>query len=109
MKVAADRGYLTERAVYWEIGKRFGCKAKQVEYMFAEGRFTWERLLVLGAMFEMEPREFCDVFLYDYFRENEQGHFTAAVDNEALLLNPIPPTAIPKKDWEALFEDEEDE
>lgn len=107
MQIAADRGYLTERAVYWEIGKRFEMTPKQVERMFSDGRFTWERLLVLGVMFEMEPREFCDAFLSNYFRENDQGHFIATIDNEYLMLHPIPKTVMTKKQWEKEFEDEE--
>lgn len=104
MTVAADRGYLSEESVRRAVASKFGLTTKTVEKMFHDGRFTWERLLVLGAMFEMTPREFCGCFLDDYFREDEQGHFVAMVDNEELMVNPIPKTVHGKREWESFFE-----
>lgn len=107
MTIARDRGYLSESSVIRDIAQKFKIAKSTAEQMLYSGRFTWERLLVLGAMFEMTPREFCGCFLDDYFREDEQGHFVATVDNEPLMVQPIPKTVHTKKEWESFFAEDD--
>lgn len=107
MTIAADRGYLSELSVTVDIAKKLGMARKTVENMLATGRFTWERLLVLGAMFEMTPREFCGCFLDGYFQEDAQGHFVATVEDEGALLAKLPDKVHTEAEWESFFETED--
>lgn len=107
MLVAADRGYPSELSVIYAVAKKFNLAGSTVREMFSTGRISVERMLILGTMFEMTPREFCGCFLNNYFREDEQGHFVATLDNEELMLNPLPRTVHTKKEWESFFKDGE--
>lgn len=109
MSIAADRGYISEVHLVRDIADRLNLATSQVRKMLNTGRFTWERLLILGAMLEMTPREFCGCFLDGYFREDTQGHFIAMLDEETstAMANLIPKTIHSKTEWERFFEEKE--
>ena len=50
------------------------------------GCFTWGQALVVGALFEMTPKEFADCFMSGYFKEVREGEFRAVVDDPSALI-----------------------
>ena len=94
--IATDRGYQTEGALIADIAQELMLDRTSTKLLLDKGRFTWGQVVVLGAMFEMTPREFCDTFLPGYF-VNVNGEFRASCENmdEAeLLKNAIRPDVI---------------
>lgn len=80
MLVARDRGYFSEIAVAYAIEQELEMPKYTIKRMLEEGKFTWGQVLVIGALFEMTPKEFCDTFLLGYFVENN-GEWRASKDN----------------------------
>jgi len=94
--IAADRGYQTESALVADISKELVLDRSAVRLLMEKGRFTWGQVLVLGAMFDMSPKEFCDTFLAGYFVEHN-GNYRASYENMNkwdLLKNAIRPDVI---------------
>lgn len=94
--IAADRGYQTENALVADIAKELVLDRSAVRLLMEKGRFTWGQVLVLGAMFDMSPKEFCDTFLAGYFVEHN-GSYRASYENMNkwdLLKNAIRPDVI---------------
>ena len=96
MLIAQDRGYQTEEAIIQDVGRELNFDLAKAKLIIDKGRFTWGQVLCLGAMLEMTPKEFCDVFLAGYFIE-QHGEFRANYENlrkEELLkfaIKPLPP------------------
>lgn len=96
MQITADRGYQTEEAVIYAIGKELKLDRARAKVILDRGRFTWGQVLCLGAMFEMTPKEFCDTFLAGYFTD-QHGEYRADYENlsktELLkrAVKPLPP------------------
>lgn len=86
MKIASDRGYRSEQAVVYAVSSEFGCTMATAKRILDTGRMTWGQVIVMGSMFEMTPREFCDTFLSGYFKETTVGTFVAAIDDPVPLL-----------------------
>ena len=80
MLVAKDRGYLTEEGVIYIVGKELGLKRPAAKLIIEKGKFTWGQVLCIGALFEMTPKEFCDIFMAGYFVE-KFGEYRASYDN----------------------------
>lgn len=94
--IAADRGYQTENALVADIAKELVLDRSAVRLLMDKGRFTWGQVLILGAMFDMSPKEFCDTFLAGYFVEHN-GNYRASYANMNkwdLLKNAIRPDVI---------------
>ena len=94
--VARDRGYLTEAAVVSAIEGELGLSRARAMRVLETGKLTWGQVLCLGALFEMTPKEFCDVFMNGYFQESF-GQLIASYDNidkEALLKRAIKPQSM---------------
>ena len=94
--IASDRGYQTESALVADISKELVLDRSAVRLLMDKGRFTWGQVLVLGAMFDMSPKEFCDTFLAGYFVEHN-GNYRASYENMNkwdLLKNAIRPDVI---------------
>lgn len=88
-EVARDRGYFTESALYALLGQELGLSIQIIRQIMAQGKLSWGQCIVIGAVLEMTPREFCDVFLSGYFRE-VGGKYVAKVDDtKALLDRPV--------------------
>lgn len=91
MLIANDRGFQTEEAVYSAIGEALHFERTRSRHILDTGRFTWGQVLVLGAYFEMTPKEFCDTFLSGYFVE-QYGEYRADYEHievEELLKRAI--------------------
>lgn len=86
MKIASDRGYRSEQAVVYALSSELGCTMATAKKMLETGRMTWGQVMVIGAMFEMTPREFCDTFMRGYFKETTVGTFVATLDDPVPLL-----------------------
>lgn len=94
--IASDRGYQTEEALIGDIAKELKLDRSGARLLMDKGRFTWGQVLVLGAMFDMTPREFCDTFLAGYFVE-QHGEYRASCENvdvTAMLKNAVRPDVI---------------
>lgn len=95
MQVASDNGYQTEEALIHATAKELQLDRGRAKTLLDKGRFTWGQVLCLGAMLQMTPREFCDVFLSDYFVDH-YGAYVADYENvskSALLKHAIKPSA----------------
>lgn len=88
--VARDRGYLTEEGIVYAVSKELGLKRPAALRLIEKGKFSWGQVMCLGAMFEMTPKEFCDIFLAGYFVE-KYGEFRASYDNidKTMLLKRV--------------------
>lgn len=78
--IATDRGYQTEGALIADIAKALRIDRSGARLLVEKGRWTWGQVVVLGALFEMTPREFCDTFLAGYF-VNQNGVYRASCEN----------------------------
>lgn len=95
--VTRDRGYRTEEATAYAVKEELGVSYEKAKVMVNGGRFTWGQVMLLGAKFEMTPKEFCDIFMAGYFLE-EFGEYRASyknIDRTALLKRRILP-ALPE-------------
>ena len=97
MSVARDRGYFTEIAVIATIAEALNISVQGAKMMLTVGKLSWSQCIIIGAVFEMTPKEFCDVFLHGYFKEVADGVFKAQVDDIESLLD-APYKALPRKD-----------
>lgn len=95
MAVARDRGFFTDVAVIATIAQTLNISVSGTEKLIRSGKLSWSQCIIIGALFEMTPKEFCDVFLSGYFKEVADGVFKAHVDDiEALLDTPY--QAVPR-------------
>ena len=91
--VARDRGYQTDEAIAGAVSKQLGISFRKAQLMIDSGRFTWGQIMLTGALFEMTPKEFCDIFMAGYFIE-EFGEYRASdinIDRNALVKQRILP------------------
>lgn len=89
MMIARDRGYFTELAVTATVAEVLNISVSGAEKLLKSGKLSWGQCMVIGGVFEMTPKEFCDVFLNGYFKEVADGVFRARVDDiEAFLDAP---------------------
>lgn len=89
MIVARDRGYRTEESIVYAIGKDLNLDRQRAMLLFKTGKFTWGQVLCVGALLEMTPKEFCDIFMSGYFVESF-GNYVASydiIDKSVLLEN----------------------
>lgn len=88
--VTKDRGFFDDATTAAIISETLDCSLIMANKIIRTGRLTFNQCLVLGSLFEMTPKEFCDVFLNGYFREiGESGVYRAYVeDPQALLRKP---------------------
>lgn len=88
MEVAKHRGYHNARTVAYSISQDTGLSMHSLENKISTGHFSREEMIVIASYFEMTPKEFCDVFLYGLFAENDLGHYIAHVDSPYAVLHP---------------------
>lgn len=91
--VAADRGLQTEEMILSAVSEELRLDRTRAKMLVDSGRFTWGQVLCLGAFLQMTPKEFCDVFLADYFVE-QYGEYRADYDNidrNRLLMKAVRP------------------
>lgn len=115
--IAQDRGYYTDMAVYAAVSDEMDMSINGAKKLLETGRMSWGQILLIGALFEMTPIEFCDVFLSGYFKEIVDGKWVATIEDEAkaALLARIVETRPsydnfhPKEPKSVGYEDEESE
>ena len=108
MSVARDRGYFTEIALVATIAEALNISVTGAKAMLQVGKLSWSQCIIIGAVLEMTPKEFCDVFLNGYFKEVADGVFKAQVDDIEALLD-APYRAKPKEIENNEFKGDKDE
>lgn len=102
--IARDRGYYSDESLAAIISETLDCTLIFAKRLIKTGRISFNQCLVLGSLFEMTPKEFCDAFLGGYFKEvGESGVFRAYVEDPKALLTK------PKQQRRKEGEDEEDD
>lgn len=92
--IAKDRGFYTDLAMVGQIAEVLNITMTGAQKLIDSGRLSWSQCIIIGALFEMTPKEFCDTFMSGYFREVADGVFRAYVeDTDALLDKPYQPRA----------------
>lgn len=86
LKAAARvAGFYTDELIRVNIARELELSIAATERMLKSGRMSWGQAMLIGALFEMTPALFCDVFLNGYFKEIADGRFVAQVDNKEAL------------------------
>ena len=84
--IAQDRGYYSDMSIYAAVSDEMDMSINGAQKLLKTGRMSWGQILIIGALFEMTPLEFCDVFLSGYFREVVSGKWVATIDDKEALL-----------------------
>lgn len=87
MAIAKDRGYFTDVAVTATIAEALNITVGGADRLLQSGKMSWGQCMVIGAVFEMTPKEFCDVFMSGYFVEVADGVYRAQVEDTENLLD----------------------
>lgn len=87
MSVARDRGYFTEIGIASIISEALNITITSANALIKTGKLSWGQCMVIGAVFEMTPKEFCDVFMSGYFQEVADGVYRAKVDDYDTMLD----------------------
>lgn len=87
--IARDRGYRTDESVVYAVSIELKIAMSAARVLLETGTFSWGQVLAVGALFEMSPKEFADVFLKDYFQETRDGEYRAYVEDATALLQPM--------------------
>lgn len=95
MEIAKDRGYFTDYAVMAAVAEALNITLSGADKLLQSGKMSWGQCMVIGAIFEMTPKEYCDVFMSGYFKEVADGVFKAHVEDTEALLD-VPYRAKPK-------------
>lgn len=85
--IAKDKGYFTDIAVTAAVSDALNISIGTTKKLLSNGKFTWGQCIVIGSLFEMTPKEFCDCFLCGYFKEVADGVFHAYVEDPTALLD----------------------
>lgn len=80
--IARTRGFRTKEGVDYAVANELGITMRSATRIINNGKMTWGQCILIGAMFEMTPKEFCDIFMYDYFKETPTGDFRAQISEE---------------------------
>ena len=85
--VAHDRGFFTDIGIASIIAEALNITITSANTLIKSGKLSWGQFMVIGAVFEMTPKEFCDIFMSGYFREIADGVYKAHVDDYEALLD----------------------
>lgn len=87
--ITFDRGYYTAESFIYDLANELQMSYTATEKALKSGKFTFGQILLIGALLEMTPAEFCDTFLYGYFRDSTNGYgaYRATVTNKQPLLD----------------------
>lgn len=99
LEIAKDRGYFTDYAVMAAVSEALNITLRGADGLIKSGKMSWGQCMVIGSIFEMTPKEYCDVFMSGYFVEVADGVFKAHVDDIESLLD-APYRAKPKTEKE---------
>lgn len=84
--IAQDRGYYSDLAIVTAVSDAMDLSINSAKKLLETGKMSWGQCIVIGALFEMTPSEFCDVFLSGYFKEVADGKWVAYVEDKMPLL-----------------------
>lgn len=87
--IARDRGYFTEEGLTYHLSQELELSYAETQKALKSGQLTFGQVLLIGSFFDMTPREFCDTFLRDYFKDSYGGYTASIEDKRALLSKPI--------------------
>lgn len=87
MSVARDRGYFTDIGIASIIAEALNITISSANSLIRTGKLSWGQCMIIGAVFEMTPKEFCDIFMSGYFKEVADGVYRAQVDDYETLLD----------------------
>lgn len=87
MSIARDRGYFTDVGIASIISEALNITITSANALIKTGKLSWGQCMVIGAVFEMTPKEFCDVFMSGYFQEVADGVYRAKVDDYDMMLD----------------------
>lgn len=82
---ARAAGFYTDELIAVNIARELELSIKSTNLILRTGKMTWGQAMLIGALFEMTPALFCDVFLNGYFKEIAEGRYIAQVDNKEAL------------------------
>lgn len=88
--IARTRGFRTREGVDYAIANELGITMRSATRLINNGKLTWGHCILIGAMLEMTPKEFCDIFMYNLFKETESGVFRAQItpeERERIIFN----------------------
>lgn len=98
LRVAAQSiGYYNEESMIAATAQELGVSMNAAKTILKSGRMSWSQILLVGALFEMTPAVFCDVFLNGYFQEIAEGKYVAYLDEEDKEPLRVEPTPIRKR------------
>ena len=87
--IARDRGYFTDEGFIYRISQELELGYTETEKALKSGRLTFGQVLLIGSFLELTPREFCDLFLRDYFKDSYGAYRAEVTDKRALLTKPV--------------------
>lgn len=87
--IARDRGYFTDEGFTYDLSRELELGYTEMQKALKSGQLTFGQVLLIGSFLEMTPREFCDTFLRDYFKDNHGSYRAEVTDKRALLTKPI--------------------
>lgn len=86
-QIAKDKGFFTDVALMAVISETLNISIGGASTLLETGKLSWGQCIVIGAVLEMTPKEFCDVFLSGYFKDYGNGVFKAYVEDTSALLD----------------------
>lgn len=84
--IAQDRGYYSDLSIIAAVSDAMDLSMSGSRRLLETGKMSWGQCIVIGALFEMTPAEFCDVFLNGYFKEIADGKWVAYIEDKTPLL-----------------------
>ena len=111
-KAARSAGYYSKEAINAAVAQELECTLNAADRMLQSGNLSWAQTMLIGALFEMPPSVFCDVFMSGYFKEIATGKYIAYVEEEnkdSLRADLTRLQAIKQKDEEPTDEAEEED
>ena len=100
--IARDRGFFSDQVLYAAVAQELLITVTGAEELLKSGKLSWGQIILIGAMFEMTPGEFCDVFLNGYFVEVVDGKYVATIEDEE---KPVLREFLPKRRYVAESKD----
>lgn len=84
---ARAAGYYTEETMLASAAHELEVTINGAKRLLESGKLSWSQAMLIGALFEMTPAVFCDVFMNGYFKEIAEGKYVAQVDDKDALRN----------------------